>query len=446
MARKTLLLPLIALTLVTTLGGASAPPPPRPNVLLITLDTTRADYLSSYGFPYPTTPNLDALARRGVRFSDATTQIPLTGPSHATIMTGLYPHQHGAIRNGVPLLENVPTLAERFKDAGYRTAAFLSGWTLRSNLSGLARGFDVYDDKMEDRYRLVNGQRFAHQVTPLAQDWLRSAGGGPFFLWVHYFDPHSPYLKKDKSIAAMAKNGGGGLTSLPQRNRNYASELHHADSWIGKLLETLEETGRAENTMVVVVADHGEALGEHGYVGHGRRVHEEILRVPFILSWPGRLPAGRTVDVPVGMLDVAPTVLRMLDLPTLGEGMDLGPLMGPGEPPKHYSKRRIFFETYPGARKKFWRIFSPRVSVIPTLAGFREGSLKFIYDTGDEQGRVYDLASDRGETRDLMAHYATYQDSGMQLVQWIEDSSRVKGESAADDEDIERLRSLGYVD
>ena len=222
--------------------------------------------------------------------------------------------------------------------------------------------------------------------------------------------------------------------------------MHHADTWIGKLLETLDQAGLAGNTVVVVAADHGEALGEHGYVGHGRQVYDEIIRVPFILSWPGRLPAGRTVDVPVGTLDVAPTLLKMLDLPTLGEGMDLGPLMGPGEAPTHYAKRRIFFETYPGARKRFWRISSPRVSVIPTLAGFREGSLKFIYDTGDEEGRVYDLASDRGETRDLMARYSTYQDSGLQLVQWIEASSKANGESTASNEDLERLRSLGYVD
>ncbi len=135
-----------------------------PNVLLITLDTTRADYLGSYGYPLPTSPNLDRLARRGVRFTTAIAQVPLTSPSHATMMTGLYPHEHGAVRNGVPLPEDAETLAERLKQAGYRTAAFVSGWTLRANLSGLEQGFDRYDDRMQDRYRLVNTQRFAHRL------------------------------------------------------------------------------------------------------------------------------------------------------------------------------------------------------------------------------------------------------------------------------------------
>ncbi len=274
MGKKLTLLPLVILLLA---GAIHAADTGRPNVVLITLDTTRADYLSSYGFPLPTTPHLDALAERGVRFSDASSQIPLTGPSHATILTGLYPHQHGAIRNGVPLLEGIPTLAERLSAQGYRTAAFVSGWTLRGNLSGLARGFDTYDDRMEDRYHLVNSQRFAHQVTPPALKWLRDNARRPFFLWVHYFDPHTPYKKRGESHAILERASPSAMAALPQRNRNYASEIHYTDRWIGKLLQALKELDLESETIVVVTADHGEALGEHGYVGHGRQIYQEIL-------------------------------------------------------------------------------------------------------------------------------------------------------------------------
>lgn len=441
---KKLTVLLAAILLLT--GAAEAADTGRPNLLLITMDTTRADYFSSYGFPLPTTPHLDALARRGVRFSDASSQIPLTGPSHATILTGLYPHQHGAIRNGVPLLESIPTLAERLSAQGYRTAAFVSGWTLRRNLSGLARGFDVYDDRMEDRYRLVNSQRFAHQVTPPAQKWLRDNARRPFFLWVHYFDPHSPYKKRPASHAVLEKASPSAMAALPQRNQNYASEIHHTDQWIGKLLQTLKQLDLESETIVVVTADHGEALGEHNYVGHGRHVYQEILHVPLILSWPGRLPQGKTVDVPVGLVDVAPTLMQLMDLPTLGEGFDLAPTFGDGELAKRYTMRRIFFETYPGARKKFWKFFSPPMSVIPSVAGFREGPLKFVYNTREKHSRIYDITDDPGEIRDLMADYPGYRSSGMQLVGWIQDSSVATGESSMSSGDLEKLRSLGYVD
>ena len=152
------------------------------------------------------------------------------------------------------------------------------------------------------------------------------------------------------------------------------------------------------------------------------------------------------VDVPVGLVDLAPTLSALLDLPAIGEGTDLGPLFGPEAPAKRYTMRRIFFETYPGARKGIWKLFSPKLSVIPNLAGFREGSLKFVYDAKSRESLVFDLSKDHGETHNLMAHYPTYEESGVELVQWIQISSRANGESTASDEDLDKLRSLGYVD
>jgi choline-sulfatase len=419
----------------------------RPNLLLITFDTTRADRLSTYGYLLPTSPNLTRLAERGVLFSQATAQIPLTGPSHATILTGLYPHLHGAIRNGIPLGVDVPVMTDSFDVAGYCTAAFVSGWTLRANLSGLERGFDVYDDEMHDRYNLVNTQRLANQVGPPALEWLERNHDEPFFLWVHFFDPHAPYDEHDELFDEMKENGEK-VPTLPNRSLRYDSEIRFADGWMGRLLDALEEHGVAGNTLVVATADHGESLGEHGYVGHGRRLHEEILHVPLVLSFPGRLPEGKVVDTPVGLIDLTPTILGLMDLTLLPfpDGLDLTPLTGNEPPPREYANRKIYFETYPGARKKAWSIFSPPVTYTPIRAGFREGNLKFVYDVKEKTSALYDLARQDGETFNLIEEHPTYQFRGDELVLWIETSARAPvDDQPPDPEDLERLRALGYL-
>jgi arylsulfatase A-like enzyme len=435
------------------IGAGSVPPespaPPveekRPNLLLITLDTTRADFLGSYGHPLPTSPNLDRLAARGVRFAETLAQVPLTGPSHATIMTGLYPHEHGAVRNGVPLPESVQTLAERLKEVGYRNAAFLAGWTLRANLSGLAQGFDLYDDRMQDRYRLVNTQRFAEQVTPPAMEWLEENSDESFFLWVHYFDPHYPYVGHEENLDELERRAASGTDPIPERHVRYASEVRHMDRWIGELLDTLRRLDLESSTLVVVAGDHGESLGEHDYVGHGRFLHEEVLRVPLIFARPGVLPEGTVVRTPVALLDLTPTLLSLLDLPrmTQSSGIDLRPLLA-GVDEELYADRQIRFAAYPGARKPFWRIFSPKVSSMPTLVGYRQGDLKVIHDPKSDHTTVFDLAAEGGEHEDLFDHYPGLRASGDRLERWIESTATNIAEPQLDDEDAKRLRSLGY--
>ncbi len=424
----------------------------RPNLLLITLDSTRADHLGCYGYPLPTSPVIDGVARGGVLFTDAISQIPLTGPSHATMMTGLHPHEHGAVRNGVPLPDRARTLAERLGEAGYRTAAFLSGWTLRARLSGLDQGFDLYDDSMRDRYRLVNTQRFAHQVTPEALDWLRRREDGPFFLWVHYFDPHAPYVRRPALLEDLDAREERRARRLPSRTLKYDSEIRHMDGQIGRLLSALRDLDLERDTLVVIAADHGESLGEHGYVGHGRFLYEEIVRVPLIISWPGRIPAGIAIGTPVALLDLTPTILALMGLPApeYASGLDLSPLLVRGESRRTapdapgFAERRIHFETYPGARKKFWRLFSRRVSFIPTLIGYREGSLKFVHDTRTGASFLHDLAG-AGERENLIALNPDIRPSGADLVLWVESTANFTSYDMADHDDLERLRSLGYA-
>jgi arylsulfatase A-like enzyme len=409
----------------------------------VTLDTTRADYVGSYGFALPTSPHLDGLAARGVRFETAVAQVPLTGPSHATILTGLFPHEHGAIRNGVPLPREARTLAEVMREAGYRTGAFLSGWTLRANLSGLDQGFELYDDSMTDRYRMVNTQRFAHQVTPLAVAWLEANQAGPFFLWVHYFDPHAPYTKQPRLYQDLPDGHAG----LKDRDARYASEIRHADEGLGELLRALDRLGLAGDTLVVVTADHGESLGEHGYVGHGQYLYEEILRVPLVIGWPGRLPEGKVVRSPVALLDLAPTVLSLLGLPPLPRhsGADLSLLIEADRESR--SARQIRFELYPGARKGFFGLFASKVSPTPTMLGYRERDLKYVYHVQMDYAQVFDLTSPEGEEKSLADRYPALAASGRDLVAWVEATSSVAiADSELSPEDAARLRSLGYND
>jgi arylsulfatase A-like enzyme len=445
MSRSRTLAVVLVCLLATTLVAAAtsgASPAARTNLLLVTLDTTRADYIGCYGFPLPTSPHLDAVARRGVRFANTYSQVPLTGPSHATILTGLFPHEHGAVRNGVPLPDGVRTLAEILHEAGYRTGAFLSGWTLRANLSGLSQGFDTYDDSMQDRYRLVNSQRFAHQVTPLAVKWLEENGRGdrPFFLWVHYFDPHAPYTKQHELYDAL---GHEKPEEMPDRNLQYASEIRHVDEGLGQVLAALDRLGRRDDTLVVIVGDHGESLGEHDYVGHGKYLYEEILRVPMVFSWPGHLPEGKTVEPVVAVMDVTPTVLGLLgeDPLPVASGVNLVPWIESDRAGR--TPRQVRFEVYPGARKGFFKWFGPKLSMTPQMIGYREGNLKYVYHVELEFGTVYDLSAD-GEYADLSDRYPALAKSGPRLVEWVQSTAAAVADSELAADDAKRLKSLGY--
>ena len=254
------------------------PAPTRPNVLLVTIDTLRADRLGSYGYAAAATPVLDGLAARGVRFATAVAHAPLTAPSHASILTGLLPLGHGVRDNGTFVLPPSPTtLAEVFRASGYRTAAFVSGFPLDHRF-GFARGFESYDDHLlrgGDGRRASYVERPAAVTTREAAGWVRAAQA-PWFAWVHYFDPHSPYEPPADLAARFAANP-------------YDGEIASVDRELGHLLAATE-AGRA-STLVLVTSDHGESLGEHGEATHGVFVYDSTLRVPWIMAGPG--VAGR---------------------------------------------------------------------------------------------------------------------------------------------------------
>ena len=278
------------------------------DVLLVTLDTVRADHLGCYGYPHGTTPHIDDLARTGVTFSDVTAPAPLTLPSHATMMTGRSLPSHGVRNNGTfRLAAEQVTLAERLRDAGYMTGAFVGSFVLDGRY-GLDQGFASYDDDTNpDGEPAESGlyhERNARHVTDVALKWLRrQADDARLFTWVHYFDAHRPF-------EAPASHRGR------HPGRAYDAEIAFVDEQLGRLVEWLRSSGRLERTLVVVTADHGEGLGEHGEQSHSLFIYESTLHVPLVLSCPTLFDRDWVVDDRVaGLVDLAPTVLSLLGLP-----------------------------------------------------------------------------------------------------------------------------------
>ncbi len=295
---------LAALLLARNWSGMRRPP----NLLLITMDTTRADRLGCYAFPDALTPALDGLAAGGTLFEQAETCVPITLPSHTTMLTGLYPPESGIRVNGAGKLSpSIPLLSEILQLRGYRTGAFVAASVLHSQY-GLNRGFDFYDDR--DTLPPKNGDahaelyRPANRVVDSALEWLsrhrlNNADGKPFFCWVHLFDPHTPLHSHSDLFGKRFKN-------------DYDAEIAFMDIHIGRLLDFLKRNRLAGNTLVVAVGDHGEGLGEHDETTHGYMLYDSTLRVPLIISRPGSIPAGRRVQGMVSLTGLFPTILELL--------------------------------------------------------------------------------------------------------------------------------------
>lgn len=293
-----------------------------PNLLLITVDTLRADRLGCYGYAAAKTPTMDALAGRGIRFARAYANAPLTLPSHATLLTGLLPmatglHVNGSGAGGGALPDDLPTLATLLQARGYRTGAFVSAAVLNMRY-GLNRGFDTYEDRLPVLGTLSGEaatllERRGDKTRELVQSWLGTLEGKPFFAWVHFFDPHHPY-------EAPAPYGD-------QSAHPYDGEVAFVDAQIATLLGHLEHLKLDRNTIVVLVGDHGEGLSEHEEREHGLFVYNSTLHVPFILALPEAAGAGQVVETPVGLVDVMPTLLALLGLagPDVLDGRNLTP-------------------------------------------------------------------------------------------------------------------------
>lgn len=400
----------------------------RPNLLLITLDTTRRDRLGAYGSGAGLTPSLDRLAREGLVAENAVAPVPLTLPSHATILTGLEPPRHGVRGNDdyvLPATET--TLAEHLRSLGYGTYAVVASSVLASS-QGLSQGFDRYDEPPppgdaktnEGGYAAHNRQRAAAEVTDAALAFVRDAGTRPFFLWAHYYDAHAPYRPPEPWSARYA--------AAP-----YDGEIAYMDSEIGRLLDALREGGALDRTLVVVVADHGEGLGEHGESTHGLFVYDTTIHVPEIVRLPGSVPAGSRYTGIVGHADLAPTILDLLGLAPLpgAAGIDLADAFRGGKPPEHPP---AYAESLYGEHAYGWA----------PLHALRTAKSKFIEAPTPEW---FDLAADPGELRNLAAtERDRVADARRDLVARVEGMGTPgEAEAPASEERREQLASLGYV-
>ncbi len=399
------------------------------NLILLSLDTTRSDRFSCYGHPGNSTPHLDRLAAEGILFENAFTPVPITLPAHTTMLTGLYPHQHGVRNNGSYVLAaSQISLAELLQERGYQTGAVLGAFPVDHRF-GLAQGFDFYDDNFrlsskgrEDQFT----QRLATEVTTLALNWIDQQRDTPFFLWAHYFDPHAPYTAPEPFRLRFPDDP-------------YTAEIAYMDAEIGRLIDGLAAQGLLEHTVILVAGDHGEALGEHGEQTHSVFVYDATQRIPLLM----RLPQTKPFDNPawrnqrvtglVNLIDIFPTAwnalgLRQSALPAM-PGISLLPVIRQ-QTPAHAG---IYHETLVPAQDYGAHDFR----------GLQTGRWKYIRGA---QPELYDWPTDPAEKNNLAAEQPG-------LVRTFEtDLQAILREESADDqrhsmdqETIDRLRSLGYV-
>src|SRR5579872_3362675 len=280
-------------------------PRPRPHVLLITLDTTRADRLGCYGYPAAHTPFLDSLAAQGVLCERAVTVAPITLPAHTSMFTGLYPAEHGVVTNGRGRLDDgISTLAEVLKRHGYETGAFIASFVLNGKF-GVDRGFRTNDDDFaaeEAAFDPLHRERNGESVVDAALNWLKARRDKPFFCWIHLYDPHAPYLPHTE------------LFGDEFADRPYDAEIAYVDRQVGRLVEFLKTRGLESQTLVIIVGDHGEGLGEHAERTHGSTLYNATMHVPLLVRQPDRLPPGRRVSTNVSLVDLSPTVLDLMGI------------------------------------------------------------------------------------------------------------------------------------
>jgi arylsulfatase A-like enzyme/Tfp pilus assembly protein PilF len=388
------------------------------NVLLITLDTLRADRLSCYGFKEISTPNIDTLAREGTLFLDATAHVPLTLPSHTSMMTGKFPAHHGVHDNGgfyVSKTEN--TLAEIFKQNGFSTAAFVSAYSLDS-MWGLNQGFDTYHDKFD-----IHGgvERKGGDVLKDAITWLDRHRGERFFLWTHFNDPHAPYEPPPE----YAQKYPG---------KPYIGEIAYTDSLVAQLLDHLDALRLRDKTVIVLTGDHGESLGDHGESTHAFFIYDATLRVPMILWTPRRELHGKSVSQQVRTIDIFPAVLQMTGIP-VPEGIQGSSLLqyalrgSDSEEPYSYAE-----SYYPQYHFGWSRLLS-----------IRSSQYKYIDLPNPE---LYDLKADPGEKTNLYEkkkEIAQQMQNELKKIESEKITDIVLQTGAIDDEAHEKLSALGYV-
>ena len=406
-----------------------------PNIILITLDTTRSDRMGFLGSTRGLTPNLDTLAKQSVVFTRAYAQVPLTTPSHAALLTGTYPQFNHLEILRDPLREDLPYVPDLLHQHGYRTAAFVGSMILdpeKGGGAGFDRGFDVYDAGFhlpspgEDRYHSV--ERRAEDVANRALGWLSKNQQGPFFLWLHFFDPHDPYDPPEPFKAHYA-------------SALYDGEIAYMDSVVGSVINVLQRHGLFDNSLIAVAADHGEAFGEHGETRHGLLLYDETIHVPLLLKLPAKKFAGKRIDTRVALADVAPSLLQGagIAVPASMQAHSLFSLIDAPQSPageeRQPKESAVYSETDYAHRTLGWS----------ELRSWRSGKYFYVQAPRKE---LYDQSLDPDALRNLAPNAKAVADTiDVQLSEFRQKTSSERSEQVKlDPARMESLHALGYLD
>ena len=429
-------------------SAEEAPEPLRgPNIVVISVDTLRFDRLSANGYSRPTSPNIDALFARGARFTGTRVPEPLTAPSMISMVTSLFPHEHGSTRNGLRMRPGLTSLPKILEFRGYQTAAFVGNWTLKDQISGLGEHFMLYNEIFNRKrwFGLWFSEATAEDLNQEALAWIEdhlSRSRRPFLVWVHYVEPHAPYRFHSEFAADL----GIRSASDAKASDRYDTEVAFVDDAIGDLVARFDDLARPIDPLIVLTADHGESLGEHDYWGHGRNLNDPNLRVPLGLAWKNKI-VPTIIEAPASILDIAPTLLGLAGLkpPDAFRGFDWsGVLRGEENPPEG---RVTLHQAHKGAVQGRSVINARRQGLL-SVARIAEGR-KEIFRLKNNQHKVFDLTHDAAEQDNLTAVRTT---SSAELLEWLR---QVREGLAASDElpppsldeaSLEQLRALGYID
>jgi choline-sulfatase len=410
----------------------------RPDVLIVTIDTLRADHTSAYGYNIPTTPELERIASLGLLFERAYAPTSTTAPSHAALLSGRHPRSLGVLKNGHVISESETMLAEIFGDAGYATSAFVSSFPVRAEF-GFEQGFNTYYENFTVEESSLGSENYTRGRNRIAEfttrrylQWLGAASDRRArFSWVHYVDPHAPYKAPVRFKGEWAKGVRGFV-------RQYDEEIHYVDSWLGKLFDGAREEAGERGLVFLVTSDHGEGLGDHKWMGHGVNLYEEAVRVPMVLVAPGVAGAGERVAEPVSLVDVAATVVELAgvetDAPFEGQG-----LLG---------DHRVLDRPIVLQRRSYASKRDGKKEVRGSLVGLVRWPEKLLTAPHEDVFELYNLDFDPIESVNLVNGKRTRSKSlKREVADWEAahpEPSEMQGELSEDDK--AELRAIGYVD
>ena len=418
------------------------------NIIIIAVDTLRADHLGCYGYPRNTSPNIDEFARNATQFNNCYTPVPRTGPAFASMLSSLPPYKHGAKSNGLPIFDNIQLLPHFLKKYGYYSGAFVAIWTLKKKICGLDKGFDDYTEVFNRKmwFGVMSPEGMAPKVNEAAFEWLEQNSRKRFFLWVHYNEPHKPYnyhKKFDRGYNVVFPSFYPKGCSF-RKIKKYDTEVGYVDFYIGELIKKIKHLNLYEDSLIIFLADHGEGFGEHNYYGHGQLLYNSTLHIPLIVKLPGNKNLHSVIERKVSLMDIAPTILSQLDYP-VPEQMEGENLF------ESSNKERVFyFETYKGsAQQEKNKMF--QIKETPLKYGLLKNNIKLIFKN---KYKAYDLAEDKFELNniyenpdeEMKALSGLLEDYIKKIQEYIEFTEKyLKKKSQLSKEDLEKLRSLGYI-